>query len=260
LPWLHLGRQSIFCFVEKILTQFEFDAAAIAWASFIQNASPGEVQALFQAGNGASFLYQTSVSFDLTGTATAPSYLAALLSTPGIAQVNIRFVLLPLAEPSADAPAPPRFRLVLYAADERGGRLSAYYQSDAAWQEIAPLADSGGLVPYNLIKGWLNAWAEGAVAQQLRPALFATTYGPLQGYNFELRDFLDPLFAVKSFTDQRLFIRFGLKTYYPAYPEALAAPAQTFGLVVRLYSPSSGADGAELSGPSYDLSVQVPPG
>jgi hypothetical protein len=248
--------------MEKVLTQVEFDTAAAAWATFIQTASLSEVQALFQAGNSKNRLYQTSASFDLTGTATDPSYLAALLSTPGIAQVMVRFVLLPPAELGAATPAAPRFRLVLYAADLRGGRLSAYYQSDATWQEIKPaqLTEFQGLVPYNLIKGWLNAWAAAATAQQLRSTLFATSYGPLQGYNFDLGDFLDPLFAAKSFTGQRLFLRFGLKTYYPAYPEGLAAPAQAFGLVVRLYSPSEETDGEELSGPSYDVAKPYPPG
>lgn len=246
----------------KILTQSEFDAVATAWTTFIQGASPAEVQALFQASAPAINQYQVSASFSLAGTTAAPSYLVAMLSTPGIAQVMVRFVLLPPAEAGAATPAAPRFRLVLYAADQRGARLSAYYQSDATWQTITPqqLTAIGGLVPYNLIKGWLNGWATAATTQQLRPAQFATAYGPLQGYNFDLGDFLDPLFTAKTFTDQRLFLRFGLKTYYPAYPENLATPTQTFGLVVRLYSPNEEADGAELSGPSYDMALQVPPG
>jgi hypothetical protein len=248
--------------MEKILTQSEFDTVAAAWTNFIQGASPAEVQALFQARAPTINQYQVSASFSLAGTTAAPSYLVALLSTPGIAQVAARFVLLPPTDADADKPAAPRFRLVLYAADQRGARLSAYYQSDATWQTILPQEPTavGGLVPYNLIKGWLNGWATAATTQQLRPALFATAYGPLQGYNFDLGDFLDPLFAAKTFTDQRLFIRFGLKAYYPAYPEILAAPAQTFGLVVRLYSPSKEADSDELSGPSYDMSKPYPPG
>lgn len=248
--------------MEKILTQSEFDTVAAAWTNFIQGASPAEVQALFQASAPAINQYQVSASFGLTSTPTDPSYLVAMLSTPGIAQVAARFVLLPPAEVGVDKPAAPRFRLVLYAADQRGARLSAYYQSDANWQTVEPqqLAAVGGLVPYNLIKGWLNGWTTAATTQQLRPALFATAYGPLQGYNFDLGDFLDPLFAAKTFTNQRLFLRFGLKAYYPAYPESLAAPAQTFGLVVRLYSPSDEADGDELSGPSYDMSKPYPPG
>jgi len=249
--------------MEKVLTQSEFDAVAVAWTNFIQRASAAEVQALFQAGAPATNQYQVSASFDLAGTPTDPSFLVAMLSTPGIAQVLVRFVLLPPTEPGADTPAPPRFRLVLYAADERGARLSAYYQSNATWQTILPpqLTDGGGLVPYNLIKGWLNGWANAAAKQQLQPTMFVTTgFGPLQGYNFDLGDFLDPLFAAKTFTGQQLFLRFGLKTYYPAYPENPATLAHTFGLVVRLYSPSEGADGDKTSGPSYDMSKPYPPG
>ncbi|RZK23638.1 MAG: hypothetical protein EOO56_04400 [Hymenobacter sp.] len=245
--------------MEQRLTQSEFDAVASAWAAFLNRASPAEVQALFHSGSPESRLYQTSVRFDLTTTITE------LLSTVGIGRVLVRFVLLPPAGPGEPVPAPPRFRLVLYAADQLGGRISAYYQSDAAWQEIKPKdpADYQGLVPYNLIKNWLNAWVTVATKRQLNAAMFATKYGPLQGYDFELSDFMDSLFPTKSFDNQHLYIRFGLKTYYPAYPEKLKEPVQTFGLVVRLYSPQGSEDmegSDDTGGPSYDLAQAYPPG
>jgi hypothetical protein len=69
-----------------------------------------------------------------------------------------------------------------------------------------------------------------------------------------------------------LYLNFGLKSYFPAYPETLTDPAQTFGLVVRLYFPppkglegtaigtDGGTDGGTESGPSYDVAKPYPPG
>jgi hypothetical protein len=122
-------------------------------------------------------------------------------------------------------------------------------------------------VPFSLIRTWLKAWAKAATKEQLHPAQFATSYGPLQGYNFELGDFMDQLFTARASLTQaaatQLRLNFGLKTYFPAYPEALTTPVQTFGLVVRLLRPNidtDGTDGGTESGPSYDIAISYPPG
>lgn len=254
-----------------ILTQTEFDAAATAWATFIGKASASDVQALFQTGTGPARQYQTFVSFDLADT------IPLLLSTVGIARVAARFVLA-APSPSGVLPAAPRFRVVLYATDQLGGRISAYYQGQAAFRTVVlptlpptlphlaeDMLSVQGLVPFSLIKNWLTAWGEAAVKQHLSPAMFATgSYGPLQGYVFELGDFMDQLFSAPGRGATMLFLNFGLKSYYPAQPEGLAAPAQTFGLVVRLYTPGktpddTGAAGGTESGPSYDLAQASPP-
>jgi hypothetical protein len=290
-----------------LLTQTEFDTAAAAWLAFIGRASAGEVQALFQTRPTHKHehhprQYQTYVRFDLATT------IPYLLSTVGIAQVAARFVLV--TSPSEIVPAPPRFRVVLYATDQLGGRISAYYLGDSEYHLILPTPkptpkpgptppDAGydvdpmqGLVPFSLISNWLTAWVTAATHQHLKPAMFATSsYGPLQGYVFEIGDFMDQLFSAPERGSTQLYLNFGLKTYFPAHPEKLTEPAQTFGLVVRLYTPTappppkagdtsaaieaeqrsvadlllgaaayvSGTDGSE-SGPSYDMAQPYPPG
>ncbi|MFD1871470.1 hypothetical protein [Hymenobacter bucti] len=244
-----------------LLTQAEFDTYAAAWAQFISRDGAGEVQRLFQP---AGKLRQTHVSFDLVDS------LVPLLSTVGLRRVAARFVLLP-AEVAGDS---PRFRVVLFATDALGGRISAYYLGAAAWV-AAPKTDellsedAAGLVSFNLAKVWLRAWA--APQQQLGPRLFGTAYGPLQGYTFELSDFMDPLFPAQQPAPPApgmvfsLRLYFSLKSYYPAYPENLEQPHQTFGLVGRLFPPvgkvtddddASGTTG----GSSYDMAQPNPPG
>jgi hypothetical protein len=252
-----------------LLTQTEFDTVAAAWLAFIGGASADAVQALFQTSQGRERQYQTYVRFDLAET------VPLLLSTVGIARVAARFVLVDVA--SEAGPVEPRFRVVLYATDQLGGRISAYYLGDSEYHLIPPkpklsLAPSAtqddadpvqGRVPFSLITNWLTAWTTAVQQQHLKPAIFATSsYGPLQGYVFELDDFIDQLFLTPGYSQTQLYLNFDLKTYFPAYPEKLKEPAQTFGLVVRLYAPAKDTDvaGGTESGPSYDMAAPVPPG
>lgn len=259
-----------------LLSQAEFDKYAAAWARFLDRATrhPERLQALFTkiGTDGQPPSYQSNATFDVA------SAIAPLLSTVGIAGVMASFVLLPKKE-CADA---PRFRVVLAAVDALGGRISAYFLGAATWyapptsyEEPAGdthqhlRGDAAGPVPFNLIRGWIRDWATAALGHQLDPAMFTTHYGPLQGYRFELSDFLNPLFTGGTFAGKLLQVNLGLKSYYPAYPDNPPRLAQTVGLVVRLYSGPEPADpvtmmdgkdgGSEGGGPSYDLAQTSPP-
>ena len=254
--------------MSAILTQVEFDRYAAAWAQFIDRAASDEVERLFQAKGK---LRQNYVSFDLTDS------IVNLLSTVGIRKVVARFVLLP----TDVADDNPRFRVVLYAADGLVGRISAYYLGATVWvaapkadeQFAEPLPGEGaGQVAFSVAKFWLQAWAtpkptDPQLEVRLSPLMFMTSYGPLQGYTFELSDFMGPLFipAPKAGTTEVLALRlyFGLKSYYPAYPENLEHPHQTFGLVVRLFKldikDTDGTGGSDTGGPSYDMAQSNPP-
>lgn len=246
------------------LPQKDFADYAAAWATFIASASAAEVQQLFRAAE--SKLAQLFVSFDLR------SAIIPLLSTVGIELVRTRFVLLPAGPSEAT-----RFGLAIYAADAQGGRISAYYLGTSGWTDLVPqlktceplsnssAAELKGLVPFDLAKSWVCNWCWAVEAQALDAAAFATSYGPLQGYDFELGDFLDPLFQMQNPEASAVRAVFGLKRYYPAYPENLEQPTSTFELVMRLYSPKgSGGNpdvlGGNGGGPSYDQSTPNPPG
>lgn len=262
--------------MSDIITQVEFDKYTAAWARFLDRAArhPERLQALFTCpgSDGLPSSYQANVTFDVATTITQ------LVSTVGIAGVMASFVLLP----KKDCDGLPRFRVVLSAVDALGGRISAYFLGAATW--YAPpksygesqgdthshlRAATAGPVPYNLIRGWVLDWAAAALTQQLDPAMFATHYGPLSGYRFELSDFLNPLFTAGTFGSKLLQVNLGLKSYYPAYPDNPPRLAQTVGLVVRLYAGPEPADpvtmmpdkdgGGEGGGPSYDMGSTQPP-
>ena len=217
--------------MSELITQVEFEKYAAAWARFRGRAAqhPERLQALFTklGTEGLPPSYQANVTFDVV-TAITP-----LVSTVGIAGVMASFVLLP----KAACEGLPRFRVVLSAVDALGGRISAYYLGDATWYAppksySEPAGDkhthlraaTAGPVPYNLIRGWVLDWAAAALAHRLDPTMFATHYGPLAGYRFELSDFLNPLFTAGTFDSKLLQVNLGLKSYYPAYPDSPPRP------------------------------------
>ena len=170
-------------------------------------------------------------------------HLVWLVSTVGIVAVRTRFLAI------AHQGHPARFALALFAADAAGQRLSAYYLAET---EEYPTRDAlhATQVPHDLVKAWLHHWT---AAPAITPALFATAYGPLQGYTFDAGDFLEPLFAAQPFGDQTLRISFGLHEYYPVEGPL----AHTFGLVLRLHDPQKLAGGSD--DPFFDMSQPCPP-
>jgi len=80
----------------------------------------------------------------------------------------------------------------------------------------------------------MAAWAAITVAT---PPLFATTYGPLRGYTYEVNEFIIPLRPVpfKYLDDESLLLEFGLHEYYRSEPQGEAL-VQTFGLLLKLES------------------------
>ncbi|RZK62153.1 MAG: hypothetical protein EOO59_03290 [Hymenobacter sp.] len=251
--------------MSTLLSQDDFAKYAAKWSTFIAKAKPEKLRKLFQKDDGQAQLF---ISFDL------PTVIIPLLSTVGIAMVRTRFVRLPAGH---DA---PRFGVAVYAADSQGGRISAYYLGTSQWQDTAPQLkscaimpklsaghprdeihtelnqltgtgneNSSGIVPFNLAKGWICDWCWAVSEQRLDPAMFTTSYGWLLGYDFQLDDFLDPLFQMSNPQLSTVRAVFGLKRYYPAYPENLDRPAYTFELVIRPYSPAFD---------SGDLSAKLP--
>ncbi len=220
-----------------ILSANLFEEYTEAWNSFIATANDDELTNLFR---GPHDTYLPFVSLP-------QQQLLWLLSTMGMHQIKARFVLLPAA---SDTQA--RFSVALYATGEGDTPASAYYLTDAAWQPVQPPFE-GGEVPLALATEWLHNWE---TTELVAPAMFATSTTPLQGYNFAVRDFIDPLLAPDSGgSDQGLRVYFGLHAYYRA-TEGEQAPAlgQTFGLVLRL----AGADVGKA--PYYDIAQAVPPG
>ena len=129
--------------------------------------------------------------------------------------------------------------------------MSSYYLATTYWLRpfVPPLrlAVSDVLADY-----WLATWA---AAPQATPAMFASNYGPLRGYNFDVNDFTSLLFGPEKLGDEELYLNFGLHEYYRTGP-AGDELAVTFGLVLQLASSKLGGD----DDPVYNMATPIPPG
>ena len=221
-----------------LLSQDEFNQYTADWLSLVSQTDSPDLPASFQTEAGNLVAY---VSFPI-------KRVVELVSAVGAKQIKARFVLI------ADG-AQKKFSLVLYAADDTQqaeGRKSAYYLAEPSWT-AAPDPQLGEAVPDNLAAVWLDAWK---TAPTVTSAMFATPDGPLEGYNFDLRDFLKPLFTDQAYNNQEIRLWLGLHSYYS--PTDLNNLTQTFGLVVRRYDPvpTVGKGDGDLY---YDLSFPCPP-
>lgn len=229
-----------------IISQQHYTDYTNAWADFVKTANADELTSLLRPTAGQ---YLPCVSLPCEP-------LIWLLSTMGMQQVKARFALLPEA-----SGAQARFAVALFAADENDAPVSAYYLATGTWQPAPAPQEAcqtqrleNGHVPLALANAWLAGWE---AATTIEPAMFDTTPTParLQGYNFGVRDFVDPLFALKSgITDQTLQVYFGLHTYYGA-TEGQAGPhrRQTLGLVLGL----AGTDVRDAA--YFDMAQPSPP-
>ncbi len=122
-----------------------------------------------------------------------------------------------------------------------------------------PKAEHAAQVPHDLVKTWLG---NRAVAGHATPTMFATacsaTDGPLRGYNFDLADFMVPLFNARPFDQQKFRLNFGLHDYYGPNAVSEGALTQTFGLALRVYDPTS-ADAMGSDSPFFDMGQPAPP-
>lgn len=219
----------------SLLTPQQFEQYAAEWQKIASGAEGRALEQYFTApGHGR----RTYASLPV-------QHLVWLVSTVGIAYVRTRFLAI------AHDDHPTRFALALFATDAEGKRLSAYYLADVEDDGSTLQQLPATQVPHDLVKTWLHNWA---AAPAITPALFATAHGPLQGYTFEMGDFLEPLFTAQPFGDQTLRISFGLHEYYPAEGPL----TQTFGLVLRLHDPKK-LDGDGSGDPFFDMSSPCPP-
>lgn len=256
-----------------LLSQHQFNAYSAAWIDAVRHGD--SLPAIFQQPgqpNKATF-----VRFPLQD-------IVWLVSTVGSQRIKVQFLLKPDSGPDAD-PLRPRFSMALFSADAQDGRISAYYLgNNTAPTEVVEntqntdmqptgtvlgkAASIGGQLPHGLAGTWLKNWVN---VDAVTPDLFTTNYGPLQGYVFDLKDFMDPLFYSQSFFNNpeeaqnyELRIGFGLHEFYPAFPEGTTSK-KTFGLVLRIYQKDSQKAAIALtpdgsSEPFYDLSTTSPPG
>ena len=239
-----------------IITQGQFDEYAANWLAASSAAEGTELAQSFQLGKNQPLL--ASLSFPAL-------QIARLVSTVGAAHIKARFLII-----RDEKTRQPHFTLALFATDALDARISSYYLAEQYWlpaprapqaapHDAAPAARLRPVstaatrheVPDVLARYWLRLWAE---LTAVTPALFATSYGPLRGYTFDVAEFLTPLRQLANFGREQLVLEFDLHEYYRPEPQGEVL-AHTFGLVLRLESlKAQGGDG-----PFVNMASPCPP-
>ena len=229
----------------KTISQEQFDRYAARWQHVLTKRNPEALQQCFLGPDGVRMPY---VYYPI-------EHIGWLVSTVGSNHIEARFLVM-------DEDEQDRFVLALYAVDTRGLRVSAYYLAQPP-QQPQSVSKGEGLdqvaeqVPHYMVKKWLENWNE---AKELTPDMFVNSYGLLQGYNFSVADFVKPLFDAQPFGSQVLRVGLGLHEYFSAQHKS--ALTYTFGLVLRLYKPSTPGmttEGETSGEPIYDMSTPCPP-
>lgn len=235
-----------------IISPGEYDQYAASW--------------LLAAGDPAgtvlaqSFVWNKVVLPSLTFTALQ---IARLVSTVGAASIKARFLIM------HDTKAQPHFTIALFVTDALDKRISSYYLADTYWlpkQPQVPAASGDRPVPeaVTMRKGgahaltdyympavltdrWLAAWGK---ITRVTPDLFATSYGPLRGYSYGVKEFVSLLRDIDSLTGKNVLLEFDLHDYYHTAPQDDVL-MHTFGLLLWTETGKmlGGAEGVNMGTP-----------
>lgn len=211
-----------------IISPETFTQYAANWLTVVGNEA--ELQQSFQSPTSLSKLL--SVSFTM-------EQIQQLVSVVGAHYIMAKFLV------TTDS---PKFAIALYAGNAERARLSSYYISGSIGAEVGLPGDE---VPDVLAEQWLNAWSG---APQVKRDMFTSSVedAPLQGYTFDVNDFLALFYGLPQIKGESVLVHFGLHEYYRSTTEGDKL-TQTFGLVLR----TNGGEGS--SDPFYDMSAPCPP-
>ena len=192
--------------------------------------------------------------------------IVELVSTVGVQSIRARFVMLPDEKNL-------RFTVVLYAAGADGTVLSSYYLANRYWLlqsgSPAPHANPGSrvselrlgrsvpknVIPKSLASYWVDNWTSSRYATS--SDLFTSAGQPMQGYNFTVSDFMDPLRGLNDFNNQLLAMNFCLHTFLKFNGKADAKVA-SLGLLLQMTNTTE-KDEAGTDDELYDMAIPSPP-
>ncbi|GAB3873575.1 hypothetical protein GCM10028824_25390 [Hymenobacter segetis] len=229
-----------------LLSEGDYTQYAAAWKEF---AGPSGAN-LTQAFLGPDSNRLEALSFP-------PERIKWLVSAVGVSQIKARFLLMP-------GPQGERFNLVLFATDATGYRLSAYYLPDPYFTASTPNGGLGEPIPLDLAADWQKNWHD---ADDIKADMFisyaATSHEAvtLEGYNFEIKDFVSALFGSASVPGQNLSLGLGLHEYHAPTATSEADLTKTFGLVLQAPAAELAARGAAATAArAFDMAFPCPPG
>ena len=236
--------------IAGILPQPAFDQAVSTWVELISTPDERALQAVFTADKQL-----------VTGVGFSIERIAQLVSTIGAVRVKARFLIHSLA-PGGE----PQFLVALFAVDVLDARVSSYYVPEHLYLEKPDLGRAAetpartihkNQVANVLAQRWLAGWAD---ATAVLPAYFASPYGPLRGYTFELGEFAAMFHHLRKLDDKRLRVAFVLHDFYQPDPTGGDQLAHTFALALQL--DRRGREEGGLAGggdPILDMSAPCPP-
>ena len=182
IPTALTGEKSLTA-LPAIIGAEEANHYAAEWLALIDRTDAAE---LHQALRGVDGQQVGFVSFPV-------QRIVELVSAGGVRRIEAKFLLKP------DAAGQPRVTLGLFATDSENNRVSSVYLANEYSTALAAPAPALAAQPKNgpsspnevanvLVNHWLQNWTANAAT----PAMFATPYGTLRGYSFEVGDFMSP--------------------------------------------------------------------
>ena len=210
--------------IAGILRQPAFDQAVSTWVELISQPDERALQASFMSDKQL-----------VTGVGFSIERIAQLVATIGAVHVKARFIIQALV-PGGE----PQFLVALFAVDALDARVSSYYVPEHLYLDKP---EPGGAVEMPartihknqvanvLAQRWLAAWS---AAPAVLPAYFASHYGPLRGYTFELGEFAAVFHYLRTLDDKLLRISFVLHDFYQPDSTGGDALAHTFALALHL--------------------------
>jgi hypothetical protein len=212
-----------------VIGQSAFDPLAQLWKNYLT--IPEALQ--------QSFLQDNKV---IQGVGFKMKHIHELVSTTGATHIKASFIIRP------DKHGNMHFSVTLHAVDFLGTRLSSYYlPTYATTEHDLPVEAKGGTkkryknqLSNSLVNNWLTNWSDYGKGDA---AYFASPYGPLLAYTFEVSEFVAMFFRLHSqrVNSSWLELSFVLHAYWRSMP--IEAPTHeekvsTFGLVIRLKRPT----------------------
>ena len=226
-----------------ILNKEEYTQYAAEWKAIAET-----------GGQGLTDAFLTPEGSRLMALAFSQECIQWLVSAVGVRQIKARFLLRP-------GPKGARFSLTLIATDESGYQLSAYYLPEpyVTASTSEPVFDMP--IPSDLAALWLANWKS---AGDITPAMFATfttehKSASLEGYNFDIKDFVSALFGNQSELGQNISLGLGLHEYHSPTATSEQDLTQTFGLVLQAPAAGLGARSAGDASADFDMAAPCPP-
>jgi hypothetical protein len=211
--------------ISGLISQQLFDQYSANWVEVINQPNAKVLQ--------DSFLQEGAI---ITGVGFSTTQIARLVATVGAVHIKARF-LIQQSQPGIQ----PQFALAFFATDSLDARVSSYYVSEKVYTDktafVAPsqphqLTIHKKQLHHVLAERWRQQWAD---LTQVLPEYFATHYGPLRGYTFELNEFIALFLLLETLGDEMLEAHFVLHDYYQPDPSTSGDQlANTFALALQL--------------------------